>query len=323
MYRGCVALLVLAGLCLNFVSPAAAQSWPARPVRIVNTFAPGGAADILARMVADSLTNAFGQQFFVETHAGAAGVIGVQTVAHAEPDGYNFVITTMSLLVIGPITNPRIGYDPFKDLTNVAFVAGSPIVFVVNPSKGVKTLKEFVEYAKKSPKPLTYSSSGVGSNGQLVAETFAQRAGIKVEHVPYKGAAQGLTDLLGGHIDFSSQTLSSASAMIRSGTLLAIAHGANERVPDYPDVPTFKEAGYDLIGTNWFALAAPARLPPDIRDKVNHVIVDAFAKPDAQERLRQNGLVTEAMTPEAFTKFIEAEIVRWRPAIEAAGLIEK
>jgi tripartite-type tricarboxylate transporter receptor subunit TctC len=321
--RGCAALLVLAGLCLSLVSPANAQNWPTRPVRIVNTFAPGGAADILARMVADSLTNAFGQQFFVETHSGAAGVIGVQMVSHAEPDGYNFVITTMSLLVIGPITNAKIGYDPFKDLTNIAFVAGSPIVFVVNPSRGIATLKDFVDYAKRSTKPLTYSSSGVGSNGQLVAETFAQKAGIKVEHVPYKGAAQGLTDLVGGHIDFSSQTLSSASAMVRAGALRAIAHGGNDRVPDYPDVPTFKEAGYDLIGLNWFALAGPAHLPADIRDKVNHVIIDAFSKPDAQERLRQNGLVSQAMTPDEFTKFIEAEIVRWRPAIEAAGLIEK
>jgi tripartite-type tricarboxylate transporter receptor subunit TctC len=196
--RLCAALFVLAAAHVIHAVPAAAQAWPAKPVRIVNTFAPGGAADVLARMVAESLTNALGQQFFVETRAGAGGVIGVQSVAHAEPDGYNFVITTMSLLVIGPITNPKIGFDPFKDLINIAFIAGSPIVFVVNPSKGIKTLKDFVDYAKNSTVPLTYSSSGVGSNGQLVAETFAQRAGIRVEHVPYKGAAQGLTDLVGG-----------------------------------------------------------------------------------------------------------------------------
>lgn len=280
MRRICAALLVLVGLHFIPALPASAETWPSRPVRIVNTFAAGGAADILARLVADNLTSTFGQQFFVETRAGAGGVIGVQSVAHAEPDGYNFVITTMSLLVIGPISNPRIGYDPFKDLTNIAFIAGSPIVFVVNPKKGIKTLAEFVDYAKKSPNPLTYSSSGVGSNGQLVAETFALKTGIKVEHVPYKGAAQGLTDLVGGHIDFSAQTLSSASALVRGGALLALAHGGNQRMPDYPDVPTFKEAGYDLVSTNWFALAGPARLPADIRDKVNHAITAAMAKPD-------------------------------------------
>jgi tripartite-type tricarboxylate transporter receptor subunit TctC len=319
-----LAALLLASLCSAV--PATAQTthaWPNKPVRIVNTFAPGGAADILARLVGDNLTSTFGQSFFVETRAGAGGVIGVQTVAHADPDGYNFVITTMSLLVIGPISNPKLGYDPIKDLTNVAYIAGSPIVFVVNPNKGIKTMAEFVAYAKNSPTPLTYSSSGVGSNGQLVAETFALKTGIKVEHVPYKGAAQGLTDLVGGHIDFSAQTLSSASALIRSGGLRALAHGGNQRVPDYPDVPTFKEAGYDLVGTNWFALAGPANLPNDIRDKVNGAIADAMAKPESQERLRQNGLVSDPMTPEAFAKFIEAESVRWKPAIEAAGLVEK
>lgn len=319
------ALLLLASLCAAV--PAAAQSasetWPNKPVRIVNTFAPGGAADILARLVGDNLSSTFGQSFFVEPRAGAGGVIGVQSVAHADPDGYNFVITTLSLLVIAPISNPKVGYDPLKDLTNVGYIAGSPIVFVVNPKKGIKTLADFVALGKRSAEPLTYSSSGVGSNGQLVAETFALKTGIKVEHVPYKGAAQGLTDLVGGHIDFSSQTLSSASALIRSGGLLALAHGGNQRVPDYPDVPTFKESGYDLIGINWFALAGPAKLPNDIRDKVNRAIADAMAKPESQERLRQNGLFSDPMTPEAFGKFIEAETVRWKPAIEAAGLIGK
>lgn len=316
------AALLLVAILVSAV-PATAQNWPNKSVRIVNTFAAGGAADVLARLVADHLTNAFGQQFFVETRAGAGGVIGMQTVSHADPDGYNFVISTMSLLVIGPISNPRLGYDPFKDLTNIAYIAGSPIVFVVNPNKGIKTLREFIDYAKKSGKPLTYSSSGVGSNGQLAAETFALKTGIKVEHVPYKGAAQGLTDLVGGHIDFSAQTLSSASALIRGGALLALAEGGNQRVPDYPNVPTMKEAGVDLVSVNWFSLSGPAKLPTDIRDKVNRVINEGMAKPESQERLRQQGLVSEAMTPEAFNKFIEAETVRWKPAIEAAGLIEK
>jgi tripartite-type tricarboxylate transporter receptor subunit TctC len=317
------AALLAALLMFGPTAPAHAQAWPTKPVRIINTFAPGGAADVLARMVADQLTATFGQQFIVETRAGAGGVIGVQSVAHAEPDGYNFVITTMSLLVIGPITNPRLGYDPFRDLTNVAYLAGSPIVFVVNPSKGIKSMQDFVAAAKASSRPLTYSSSGVGSNGQLVAETFAQKVGIRVEHVPYKGASQGLTDLVGGHIDFSAQTLSSASALIRSGALRAIGHGGNARVPDYPEVPTFRDAGFDLTGTNWFALAGPAGLPSDIRDKVNREITRGLGKPDAQERLRQAGLVSEAMTPEEFGKFIAAETVRWKPAIEASGLVEK
>jgi len=273
---------------------AVADNWPSRPVRIVNTFAPGGAADMLARLVADHMSPAFGQPFYVETRAGAAGAIGVMSVVHTPPDGYNFVITTVSLLVIGPLTNPKIGFHPQKDLTNVAYIAGSPIVFVVNANSDIKTVKDFVALAKKSEKPLPYSSSGIGSNGQMTAEYFAKLAGIRVEHVPYKGAAQGLTDLVGGHLVFSAQTLSSASALIRGGVLLPIAHTGSTRLSDYPDVPTFKELGYsDLVSTNWFGLAGPAGLPKDIVDKMNSEVTNAVTNPDAAKRLVEDGMVTE------------------------------
>src|SRR5437764_2002644 len=162
MKRVCALLLVLASV---LVTRASAQEWPARPVRIVNTFAPGGAADILARIVADHLSQAFKQQFFVETRAGAGGAIGVQTVANADPDGHNFVITTLSLTVIGPAMNPRIGYDPMKDLTHVGYIAGSPILFIVSAKSEVTTLPQFVAKAKASAKALTYGTSGLQAAG--------------------------------------------------------------------------------------------------------------------------------------------------------------
>jgi tripartite-type tricarboxylate transporter receptor subunit TctC len=310
-----VAFAVLGG------GAAPAQEWPSRPVRIVNTFAPGGAADILARLAADHLTGAFGQQFFVETRAGAAGAIGVQFVAHAEPDGYNFVITTLSLLTFAPITNPKIGYDPLNDLTNVAYLAGSPVAFVVNAGGKVKSLEEFIARGKASPKPLTYSSSGVGSNGHLLAEYFGRKVGIMVEHVPYKGAAQGLTDLVGGHLDFSAQTMSSASGLIRGNAALALAHTFKERLPDYPNVPTFRELGFpEFASTNWFALAAPAGLPRDIAQKVNREIVRMVQRPDIQKRLREDGLVAETFTVDEFRNFIVAETARWKPMLVETGL---
>ena len=320
----CAALLALAGICVGSATPTVAQGWPTKPVRIVNTFAPGGAAEFLARTIADGLTRAFGQQFFVETRAGAGGQIGVQSVLASPPDGYNFVITNVSLLVLAPISNPKLGYDPLRDLANIAYIAGSPIVVSVNPATGIKTLGDFIGYAKKSDKPLTYSSSGLGSSGHLFAETFAQKAGIKIEHVPYKGAAQGLMDLVGGHITFSAQTVASSAALIRGGSLTAVALTAGERMPDFPDVPTFKELGYpDVVHTTWFSLSGPAALPPEIVTKVNGEIVKTMARPDVQQRLRQEGLVTEALTPAEFRKLIETETVRWRPALERAGLIEK
>lgn len=322
MKRTCTCLL--AGILVLPISMAGAQEWPTRPVRIVNTFAAGGTADILARMAADHLSAAFKQQFYVETRAGAGGVIGVQSVASAQPDGYNFVITTFSLLVIGPLTNPKIGYDPLRSLTNIAYLAGSPTVLVVNPSSGIKTLPELVAHAKAGGKPLSYGTSGLGSSGQLVVESFARKAGIKVEHVPYKGAAQSLMDLVGGHIGFASPTVSSAAGQLKGNLLTPLVHTAKERMPEYPTVPTFRESGYpEIVATTWFALAGPARLSRSMTETVNREIAALMAKSTVQTRLRDDGLLTEVMTPDAFQTFIADEIVRWKPVIAQAGLIEK
>lgn len=306
---------------LTVAAPALADEWPSRPVRMVNTFAAGGTADVLTRMVADHLTAVFKQQFYVETRAGAGGVIGVKSVADSAPDGYNFALTNVSLLVLHPLSSPKLGYDPVKDLTNIAYVAGSPIVFSVNAKSGIRTMKEFVEYGKTSPKPLTYASSGLGSSGHLVGETFALKTGIKIEHVPYKGASQSLTDLAGGHIFFATQTLSSTAALIRGGTLTALAHTGKERLPDFPDVPTFKELGYDTTATVWFSISGPAGLPQDITQKMNREIVRAMQTPEAQRRLRQDGLVADPLSVEDFGKLIAQETVTWKPALERAGLL--
>jgi tripartite-type tricarboxylate transporter receptor subunit TctC len=305
------------------ISTAAADDWPSRPVRMVNTFAAGGTADVLTRLVADHLTVAFKQQFFVETRAGAGGAIGVQSVANSPPDGYNFVLSNITQLVLLPLSNPKLGYDPQRDLTNIAYVAGAPIMLSVNAASGVRTFKDFVAHGAKSPKPLTYSSSGVGSSGHLVGESFAQKAGIKVEHVPYKGASQSIMDLVAGHIFFSAQTVSSTAAQVRGGALNAIVHSHAARLPDFPDVPTFKEMGIDLVATTWFTISGPAKLPKDIVDKMNREIIRAVSKPEVQQRLRQDGLIPEAMSVEQLKQHIDAETARWRPVLEQAGLIGK
>lgn len=315
-------MLVAAACLAAALTPIAgrADEWPSRPVRIVNGFAPGGAADVLARLAADQLSIAFGQQFFVETRAGAAGSIALQFVAHAEPDGYNFVITTLSLLALTPIINPKAGYDPLNDLTHIAYLAGSPVAFLVSTASPVKSLGDLVARGKTGGRPLTFSSSGVGSNGHLLAEYFGRKAGIPVEHVPYKGASQGLTDLIGGHLDFSAQTVSSGSGLIHGHTALALAHTFKTRLPDYAEVPTFAELGYpDLVSTNWFALAAPAGLPRDIAEKVNREIVKLVQRPDIQKRLREDGLVPELFDVAEFRAFIAGEIARWKPMLKETG----
>jgi tripartite-type tricarboxylate transporter receptor subunit TctC len=305
---------------LPFTAPAFADEWPSRPVRIVNTFAPGGAADILARMAAESLSNAFHQRFFVETKAGAGGVIGVQTVVHEEPDGYNFVITTLSLTAINPLINAKIGYDPFKDLTHVGYLAGSPIVFLVGAKSDIKTLKDFVAKSKSSPKPLTFGVSGLASAGQLVGESFAQIAGLKFEVVPYKGASQSQLDLVSGVIDFATPTVTSAAGQIEGGSVTPLAHTGIERLPDYPNVPTFKELGYDLVATNWFGLAGPAGVPKAIVDKMNSAINAGMTTPENKERMRRLGMIAQPMDADAFLKFVEDGAARWKPVILKAGI---
>lgn len=314
------ALAVSSAALVSSARPAAAADWPARPVRIVNTFAPGGAADILARMAGDQLTKALGQQFYVETRDGAGGVIGVDLVAHSAPDGYNFVITTLSLTAINPLINKKIGYDPFKDLTHVAYLAGSPIVFIVSAKGGVKTLKDFVAKAKASAKPLSYGVSGFASAGQMITESFAQMAGLKFQVVPYKGAAQSQLDVVAGNIDFATPTVTSASPQLQGKTVIGLAHTGKERLPDYPDVPTFKELGYDLVATNWFALAGPAKLPDAIVQKVNATINAGMAQPANQAVVRRDGMIIDPMDVPTYQAFVAREAERWKPVILKAGL---
>jgi tripartite-type tricarboxylate transporter receptor subunit TctC len=322
--RICAALLAVVGVHLIPAVPGSAQDWPAKSVRIVNTFAAGGAADFLARTIADNLAASFGQQFIVETRPGAAGAIGVQSVVATPPDGYNFVITNITMLVLAPISNPKLGYDPERDLTNVAYIGGSPIVLSVNSKSGIKTLDDFIAFGKKSGKPMTYSSSGVGSSGHLFGESLGQRLKLKVEHVPYKGASQGLMDLVGGHIVFSAQTVTSSAGQMRGGTLTGVAVTSKERMPDFPAMPTFHELGYpEFVTSIWFSLSGPAGLPNAIVQKVNREVGKIMAKPEIQERMRREGMITESLTPEEFKKLIDSETRRWRPVIEKAGLMGK
>ena len=318
--RPAAALLAALFAVAASVAPAAAESWPSHPVRIINTFAAGGAADILARIAADQLTKALGQQFYVETHAGAGGVIGVDEVAHATPDGYNFVITTLSLTAINPLINAKLGYDPFKDLTHVAYLAGSPIVFIVSSKSEVKTLRDFVAKAKSNPKPLTYGVSGLASAGQMLAESFAQLAGLKFQVVPYKGASQSQLDVVAGNIDFATPTVTSATPQLQGGTVTALAETGGARLADYPNVPTFKELGYDVVATNWFGLAGPAGLPAGIVQKVNRAINAGMATPENQARIRQQGMISAPMDVKTFATFVNDEALRLKPVILKAGI---
>jgi tripartite-type tricarboxylate transporter receptor subunit TctC len=313
----------LAALAVSAMAATTAQAqddWPNRPVRVISTFAAGGTADILARIVADHLSSAYKQQFFVEVRAGAGGQIGVKTIVDST-DHYTIGIANVSHLVLHPMSRPDLGYDPKKNLANIAFVAGSPVLLSANPKSGFKSLKDFI--ARGQTESLNYSSSGLGSMGHLVALNLIGLTNIKAEHVPYKGASQALADLVGGHIAWSSQTVSSTASYVRAKTLDALAVSTPQRMPDWPDIPTFKEQGVDLQASIWFGISGPASMPPALVKKINEEITRGLAKPEVADRMRRDGMVVHPMTPEEYSVFIDKETKVWGPVMEAAGLTKK
>lgn len=311
-------LSTFCALALSFA--AAAQSYPARPVKIVVPFGPGGTADTLGRLVAQKLSDQLKESFVIENKGGAGGVVGSEVVAKSAPDGYTLVVSGIASHVIAPLLPGGTPYDPLKDFTHIALFGGPPAVFAVNPSLPAKSLKEFVALAKEKPGGLTYGSPGNGTQGQLVAELFKREAGIHVLHVPYKGAAAAVADLLGGQLTAISTTLSTAAGAIKGGRARALALSSAERLPDYPDLPTFVEQGYpNIVGTVWFSLSGPAGMPPDIVDRLNAEVRRALELSDVRERLKHEGIVPNRLDAKEFTAFVTDELHRWGPTVRASG----
>lgn len=313
-----VLLLAMAGL-----SPALAdEAWPTRPVRLIVTYTPGGAADTLGRYAAQALTQATGQQFVVENRPGAGGLIGTEIFARAAPDGYTLGVTSLTSEVINPASMDHEHWplDPFKDFTHIALLGGPPNVIVVDPQLPAQTLKDFIVLAKKAPGGFSYGSAGIGSGGQMVAEMLQRLAGFHMTHVPYKGASQAVADVMGHHIQAGSVTLSTAAGQIKGGLVRAIAVSTKQRVADFPDLPTFAELGYpDATSIIWFALAGPAGLAPEIAAKINAIVVKSFQSPEMQARLAPEAIQTEPFTPAEFTAFVQAETKRWAPIAREAA----
>ncbi|HEX6265764.1 MAG TPA: tripartite tricarboxylate transporter substrate-binding protein, partial [Burkholderiales bacterium] len=239
-------LALLASFLVSFSSWG--QAWPAKPVRIIAPFAPGGSADTLGRIVAQKLGESFRQSFVVENRPGAGGAIGSEAVARAAPDGYTLVVSGVASHAIAPSLARGTPYHPIRDFTHIALFGGPPAVLVVNPSVPAKDLHELIALLKKEPGKYSYGSPGNGTHGQLVAELFKQLAGVQMQHVPYKGAAVAISDLMAGHIPVASTTLTTAAGQIHAGKARALALSSETRLPDYPNVPTYAEMGYkDLV----------------------------------------------------------------------------
>ena len=315
MKRIAIALAAALGVVAVF-TPAAAD-WPDRAVKIIAPSAAGGASDTFGRLLTQYLSEMFKERFYLENRPGAGGLIGSAAVANSDPDGYTFLVSNVGYVVIAPLASSKPGFDTMRDLAHVAYLGGPPIVFVVNPSLNVTTLDQFLEYARKGG-PVDYSSPGRGTLGHLVAERFAEKVGIKVQHIPTRGGSAAVTDLVTGTVGFGSMTWTSALGQIRAGKLVPLAVTSERRMPDFPNVPTLKELGYaDFVEVTWFGIAAPAATPKDIVNKMNKGILEVFARPDIKERVERDGNEMKAMSPEEFTAFMAKEFEKWGPIASA------
>jgi tripartite-type tricarboxylate transporter receptor subunit TctC len=306
-------------LCCALAVSASAQQYPVKPVRIIVPFAPGGSADTLGRIVAGKLSESLGQNVIAENRPGAGGLVGSETVSNSAPDGYTLVVSGVASHAIAPSLAAKPPFDPVKDFSHIALFGGPPAVFGVHPSMPVKDIKGFVAFAKARPGELSYGSPGNGTQGHLVAELFTQTTGLKLIHVPYKGASIAMIDIVAGHIHAISTTLTTASGQIRAGRVRGLAISSDQRLPDYP-IPTFKDAGYpNLVATVWFSLSGPAGMPAEVVSRLNSEVRRILQLPDVRERLRGDGIVPNQLDPKAFTAFVGAEVKRWAPVIKASG----
>jgi tripartite-type tricarboxylate transporter receptor subunit TctC len=307
--------LFLCILAISFLNPCVAQTnWPNKPVRIIVPWAAGGVTDTLARFIANKLTISFKSPFIVENHPGAGGIIGSDLVAKSPVDGYTLVASGMASHVITPnLANTP--FDPMKSFTHIANLGGPPLVLVINPDLKIKDVKELIDLSNKQAGGLSYASPGSGTHNHLMGELFKLKTNANLVHISYKGGGPALLDLISGHVQVGFLTLTTAATNIKAGKLKPLAITSQQRMSDYPQVPTFNELGYPSLTTyNWSGLSGPAGLSPAIVARINEEVIKALREKDSRDQLKSEGITDVAeMNPEAFTAFFQKEILQWAP----------
>ena len=316
-------LRISAALCLTAGSAAvmAQAAYPSKPVRVIVPYPAGGTTDIIARIAANQLTERLKQPFIVENRAGASGAIGAQAVAQSAPDGYTLVMGTASSHGINSALQKNLSYDAVKDFAPVTVVANTPNIIIANPNVPVKNLSELIALAKAQPGKINFGSTSSGGSPHMSAELLKMMAGIDMTHVPYKGAAPMLTDLIGGQIQIGFDNLPSSMGFVRSGKVRALAVTTAKRWPGAPDIPTVAESGvpgYEVSG--WFGLLAPAGTPKEVLHKLQSAISDAVHSPEVAKQLRDLGAEPVANTPEVFAQEIKDDVESWRKVFKATGV---
>jgi tripartite-type tricarboxylate transporter receptor subunit TctC len=314
-------IFVCAALALAGTPAAQAQdNYPTRPVRVVIAFPPGGPTDFVGRLVTDKMSAELGQRVYIENRPGAAGTVGADNVAKADPDGYSLFLTTSGAVTIAPHIQ-SVPYDPLRDFAPVALVTKVTEVLVVTPKLGIKSVKELIALAKDKPGAVSFASTGIGSPPHLAQELLDVSAGVKFLHVPYRGAAPALTDLLGGQVQVLAADLPVLIAQIQAGALVPIGAASDKRDALLPDVPTLNEQGYpNTDASNWYALLAPAKTPPAVLAKLNKAVGDALNDPEVHDKLVKSGATPVGGTPEALGAFMKSEYEKWGKVVQERGI---
>ncbi len=319
--RAIFSVLLGCFIAAGVAAQAPVPGYPTKPVRFVVPFAPGGSTDTLARAIGGKLTDHLGQQVVVDNRPGANGDIGMQMVARATPDGYTIVLGYIANLGIGPSLYAKMPYDPVKDFAPVTQVAEASNILVVHPSVPARDLKEFIAHVKANPKAVNFASAGVASIGHLTGELINQRAGIDMQHVPYKGSGQAISDLVGGHVKVMISGMASTLPHVRSGKLRALVTTGAKRTPATQDVPTMSESGFaKLEATSWFGVLAPAGTPRPVIVRLNADVKKALADGEVTKRLHAVGFDIVTGTPEQFAAYIKDEIKKWEKVVRASGV---
>lgn len=314
-------LLCSAVLCAACSAPVLAQTYPTKPIHLMVPFTPGGSSDILARAIGQKLSEAWGQPVVIDNVPGAGGSVGADRAAKAAPDGYTLLMGHIGTLAVNPSIYPKLPYDPVKSFTPVAWVASVPNVLVVHPSVPAKSLQELVALAKSKPGQLNYGSGGNGSAAHLATEYLKLQSQTFIVHVPYRGTAPAVTDLVGGQIQLMFTGGPALIPFVKSGQLRALAVSSSKRLDALSDVPTVAESGYKgFEADQWYGVVAPAGTPRDIVLKLNAQINQALASNELRTRLQSEGAIAMPTTPEAFGALIVREIARWRPVVQAGQI---